>query len=64
MTRVFKINMYEDWFKNKKNLSVQDVDNLIYLNNMDKLNGISQESLEKKGHIILNEWCEDTVNDT
>lgn len=61
MTRVFKINKYKDWFKNKKNLSDQDVDNLIYLNNMDKHNDSEQYKLEQEGHIILDEWCEEVT---
>ena len=61
MIRVFKINKYKDWFKNKKNLSDQDVDNLIYLNNMDKFNDLEQHKLEQEGHIILDEWCEEVT---
>lgn len=59
MTRVFKIKKYREWFKYKKNLSDQDVDNLIYLNNMDKLTDLEQHKLEQKGHIILDEWCDE-----
>ncbi len=61
MARVFIIKKYREWLKTKKNLSDQDVDNLIYLNNMDKLNNISQKSLESQGNIILDEWCEEVT---
>lgn len=61
MTRVFKIEKYRGWFINKKNLSDQDVDNLIYLNNMNELNNLEQHRLEQDGHIILDEWCDEVI---
>lgn len=61
MVRVFKIKKYREWLMNKKNLNEESIDNLIYLNEMDKLDGVIQSTLEHKGHIILDEWCEEVV---
>ena len=61
MVRVFKIKKYRDWWKNKKKLNEESIDNLIYLNEMDKQDGVLQSTLEHKGHIILDEWCEEVV---
>ncbi len=59
MARVFKIDKYREWFKNKRKLNDEAIDNLIYLNEMDKIDGVAQSLLEHKGDIILDEWCEE-----
>lgn len=61
MVRVFRIKKYREWWKTKKKLNEESIDNLIYLNEMDKLDGVHQSTLEHKGHIILDEWCEEVV---
>lgn len=64
MIRKFSIEKYKEYFKSKRNLKEEDVDNLIYLNNMDKLDGIKQSDLEDKGNIILDEWCDEVEDET
>lgn len=59
MVRVFRIKKYREWWKTKKKLNEESIDNLIYLNEMNKFDDVDQSTLEHKGHIILDEWCEE-----
>ena len=55
----FNIFKYKEWLRNKRKLEGVDVDNLLYLNDMEKYHGMDYEQLWKEGHIILKEWCDE-----
>lgn len=59
MILVFSIFKYKEWLRLKQKLDNVSIENILYLNNMDKFHGISRDRLWSEGHIILDEWCDE-----
>lgn len=63
MKFVFSVKKYKEWRMSHEKLDEDTIDWIIANQNYQARNGIDRDELCRKGHIILEQWC-DEINES